>query len=88
MDLLLPETLRLAGGDARVLWRHNKRARRVSLRIEPKAGLVVVTLPPRAGRRAGLALLTEHAGWVAARLAALPGVVPFAAGARIPLAGV
>ncbi|MGH7066459.1 MAG: M48 family metallopeptidase [Acetobacteraceae bacterium] len=87
MDLLLPETLTLAGSDARVLWRHNKRARRVSLRIEPKAGLVVVTLPPRAGRRAGLARLTEHAGWVTQRLAALPGAIPFASGAHIPLAG-
>ncbi|MDA8050570.1 MAG: SprT family zinc-dependent metalloprotease [Rhodospirillales bacterium] len=88
MDPCPPETLPLAGGDARVLWRRNKRARRVSLRIEPKAGLVVVTLPPRAGRRAGLALLTEHAGWVAARLAALPGAIPFAADALIPLGGV
>ena len=30
------------------------------------------TLPPRAGRNAGMALLMTHADWVAARLAALP----------------
>jgi predicted metal-dependent hydrolase len=88
MDASPPETFAIAGGETRVLWRRNKRARRVSLRIEPQAGLVVVTLPPRAGRRAGLALLTAHAGWVAARLAALPGAVPFTPGALVPLGGV
>jgi len=83
-----PEILPLAGGNTHVLWRRSKRARRVSLRIEPKAGLVVVTLPLRASRRAGLELLTRHAGWVAASLAALPGAVPFASGALVPLDGV
>ncbi|MGH7121116.1 MAG: M48 family metallopeptidase [Acetobacteraceae bacterium] len=88
MDQAFPETLCVAGSDTRVLWRRSKRARRVSLRIEPKAGTVVVTLPPRAGRKAGLALLAEHAGWVAASIAALPGAIPFAPGAVVPLAGV
>lgn len=88
MDPCCAEILLLAGSDTRILWRRSKRARRVSLRIEPKAGLVVVTLPPRAGRRAGLALLSEHAGWVAASLAALPGAIPFAANALVPLCGV
>lgn len=90
MDLSLPspEVLPLAGRDTRVLWRRSKRARRVSLRIEPKDGLVVITLPPRAGRRAGLALLSEHAGWVSASIAALPGAVPFACGALVPLSGI
>lgn len=84
----LAEMLTLPGGVARVLWRRSSRARRISLRIEPKGGVVVVTLPPRAGRRAGLALLTAHAGWVSANLAALPGAVAFAPGAMVPLSGV
>jgi predicted metal-dependent hydrolase len=82
------EILRLPGGSARVEWRRNRRARRVSLRIDPCGGAVVVTLPPRAARTAGMALLMSHAAWVTERLAALPGPSPFADGARVWLHGV
>jgi predicted metal-dependent hydrolase len=83
-----PETLRLPSGDLPVRWHRCGRARRVSLRIDPRAGTVVVTLPNRAGREAGLALLHAHAGWVAGRLAALPRVVSFEDGAVVLLSGV
>ena len=56
--------------------------------IDPRDGAVVVTLPPRAGRPAGMALLMTHASWVSDRLAALPDVVAFADGAVIPFEGV
>jgi predicted metal-dependent hydrolase len=49
---------------------------------------VVVTLPPRTGRTAGVSLLMDHADWVVERLAALPGHVPFANGAVVPLYGI
>ncbi len=81
------EIFRLPGGPATVEWRRSKRARRVSLRIDPREGSVVVTLPPRAGRTAGLALLMNHAGWVSERLAALPDAVTIAPGAMVPLHG-
>ena len=81
------EVLRLPGGSARIEWRRSRRARRVSLRIDPRGGAVVVTLPPRAGRTAGMALLMDHADWVTERLAALPGPTPFADGAVVPLHG-
>lgn len=71
-----------------VRWRRSRRARRVSLRIDPRAGEVVVTLPPRAARRAGMALLITHAAWVRERLAALSPHIPFAPGAEVPLGGV
>jgi predicted metal-dependent hydrolase len=70
-----------------VRWKRSARARRVSLRIDSRAGEVVVTLPPRAGRRAGLALLTTHAAWVAKRLASLSPGIPFAPGSEVPVGG-
>ncbi len=76
-----------APGQARVCWRHSARARRVSLRIDARSASVVVTLPPRAGRRQGMALLSVHAAWVAERLAALAPHLPLVPGAAVPLGG-
>lgn len=87
MRAVLPESLLLPHGETRVLWRRSARARRISLRIEPREGQVIVTLPARATQSAGRALLLQHAGWVAERLARLPGAVSFADGAMFPLDG-
>ena len=82
------EIVSLPLGIAQVEWRRNTRARRVSLRIDPRGGSVVVTLPSRAGRGAGMALLQTHADWITTRLASLPGRVAFTDGAELPIAGV
>ena len=42
----------------------------------------------RAGRGAGVALLMNHAEWVASRLAALPDALPFADGSLVPISDV
>ena len=81
------ELLRLPAGDMPVRWRRCVRARRITLRIDPRAGLVVVTLPSRAARASGLALLHAHADWVAGRLAALPQAIRLDEGARMLIAG-
>ena len=78
----------LPSGAAQVQWRRNARARRVSLRIDPSDGAIVVTLPPRASRRAGMALLMDHVDWVTKRIAALPAAVTLADGAEVPIGGV
>ncbi|HEY4041278.1 MAG TPA: SprT family zinc-dependent metalloprotease [Rhodopila sp.] len=82
------ETLTLPSGPARVEWRRSSRARRVSLRIDPAGGAVIVTLPIRASRKSGMALLMGHADWVADRLAALPAAISFSEGATVPIGGV
>lgn len=87
METPPPETLALPSGPARVEWRRSSRARRVSLRIDPSDGAVVVTLPPRAGRAAGMTLLMNHVDWVADRLAALPEALAFTDGALLPIGG-
>lgn len=71
-----------------VRWRASARAKRVSLRICPRQAEVVVTLPHLAGRRAGIALIREHADWVIEKLARLSSPLDFAPGAALPLGGV
>ncbi|SRR5579875_347890 len=88
MDLAQAEQIELPGGTARIEWRRSPRARRVSLRIDPSVGAVVVTLPMRAARSAGVSLLMDNAAWVSERLARLPDAVPLAPGFEIEIGGV
>lgn len=81
------ETIVLPCGPTAVRWRRSARARRLTLRIDPRGGDVVVTLPSRAARAAGVALLTDHAAWVAEKLAGLPSAVRLADGAEVMLCG-
>lgn len=71
-----------------VRWHRSARARRVSLKICPREAAVIVTLPVRGSRRAGMALLTEHAAWVAQRLAAIESPPALADGTEVPVGGV
>ncbi len=71
-----------------VVWRRSARARRVSLRIDARTGAVVLTLPTRASRTAGMALLSDHAAWIADRLAALPAPLALADGTTLSIGGV
>lgn len=70
-----------------VRWRRSRSARRISLRIDPCVGAVVVVLPLHAKRRAGISLLTTHAAWVAERLASLAPASPFKAGYEVQIGG-
>lgn len=81
------ESMLLPHGPTPVVWRRSARARKVSLRIDPRAGGVVVTLPPRAAVSAGRALLLAHAEWVAERIGRLPAAMAFVDGGAITLDG-
>lgn len=70
-----------------VEWRRSPRARRISLRLDARSGRVVLTLPARATRAAGLAALQTHAVWIAERLQRLPAMVQFVEGAVVPVHG-
>ena len=87
MAELSRETLALPGGAAQVIWRRSERAKRISLRIDARHAAVVVTLPPRSSKRAGMALLLENGTWVSSRLASLPSGVAFADGEMVPIDG-
>lgn len=74
-------------GEVPVRWRRSARAAKVSMRICPREGEVVITLPPRSDRRAGLKLVREHADWVLEKLAGLAPPVVFAPGVTLPIGG-
>lgn len=71
-----------------VVWRVSTRARRLSLRIDPVRGSVVVTLPPGTPRRLGVRLLQANAAWAAKKLHALAPAQPLEDGAVIRLGDV
>ncbi len=81
------ESVVVGGILAPIRWRRSARARRIALKIDPQLGAVVITLPPKGSRRAGLALLRGHETWVAERLAALPAPMMIAPGGTIPVSG-
>ena len=65
--------------------RVNRRARRISLRVDNGSGSIVLTLPNDRARAEGLRFAAEKADWIRTNLAALPARVPFAPGAILPL---
>jgi predicted metal-dependent hydrolase len=87
MNSLVTELVPVQGALATVAFRRSPRASKISLRIDASQGGVVITLPMRASRRAGLSLLQTHEAWVAEKLAALPSALPFVAGAIVPICG-
>jgi predicted metal-dependent hydrolase len=73
---------------ARVVTQWSQRARRLCVRLDPAAGHVVVVRPKRASANVTLKFVASRADWIRKHLAMLPPQVPFADGARIPIAGV
>ena len=67
--------------------RRSARASRMKLRIDPRAGVVLV-LPLRVPVRNGLAFLEQELGWIASKIGRIPVAVPFRDGETLPLLGV
>lgn len=72
---------------AAVTIRPSARARRMRLRVDPRSGAVLLTLPRWVSRRRGLAWAESQRAWIEAALAGIPAGVPLAPGAQIPLYG-
>ena len=69
--------------------RVSPRARRVSLRIDATERAVELVVPRRRRHRTmACAFVSQHRGWIAARLAALPAPVRLVEGAVVPVLGV
>lgn len=67
--------------------RRSSRARRLKLRIDQRARVVLV-LPPKVSVKGGLAFVEQELGWIAGKLARQPQPVPFRDGVTVPLLGV
>ncbi len=67
--------------------RQSRRARHLSLRIDPAEDAVELVLPRGVALSEGLRFAEEKSGWILTRLALRPPAVPFAPGAVIPYRG-
>ncbi|MDB5722761.1 MAG: family peptidase [Alphaproteobacteria bacterium] len=64
------------------------RARSLRLRVDPRTGQVLLTVPRRVSQRRALKWAAEHQGWIAAQLARIVPPSALEPGAAIPLHGV
>ncbi len=71
----------------RVRLKANRRARRVSLRVDAARAEVVATAPSERGLTEAVAFAKSRAGWMVQRLASRPAGVGFAPGRAIPFRG-
>lgn len=68
--------------------RPSARARVMRLRVDPRTGAVVLTVPPRVSRKRALAWAAEQRAWIEAQLAAIRPPQDIGPGAEIPLYGI
>ena len=78
---------RLKTISTRLKLRVSKRARRMTLRLDPESRHVHLIVPPRADMNLAFTFATEHRAWIREKLLALPKPVPFADGAILPFFG-
>lgn len=85
-----PPVLQLAveGEPIELAWRVNRRARRISLKVDNASGQAVLVLPSATALREGLRFAESQAGWLRRHLAALGGRQPLGDGATVPVEGV
>lgn len=83
-----PALLAVTGLDRPVALRRNARARRLSLKLDPASGEVVVVAPLRVPPQVIADFVNRHAEWVRRRRAAMPVRTPFLPGVEIPILGV
>ncbi|WES29552.1 M48 family metallopeptidase [Varunaivibrio sulfuroxidans] len=79
--------LKIAGRDVALRIRRHARARRMILRIDPKDGAVVVTLPPYGAADDAVRMARDRADWIGARLDRRPAPIMFVEGGNVPVLG-
>lgn len=79
------QTLEVAGCPVRL--RVDRRARRVSLRLDPARGEVIATAPSPRRLKEAATFASQRAAWIGDAVARLPQAQPFGPGASIELLG-
>jgi predicted metal-dependent hydrolase len=82
-----PRPLAISGLPVPLELRESARARRMTLRVDAARGLIQVVVPAGLAEAEALCFVGRNAGWIRARLAALPPARPFIDGARVPVLG-
>ncbi|MDA5194485.1 M48 family metallopeptidase [Govanella unica] len=67
--------------------RRSRQAKRLLLRVDPRTGAAVLTLPWRVPLAEGHAFVARHEGWIARARAALPPSTALTAGSVVPILG-
>jgi hypothetical protein len=80
--------LEFAHGRLAIAVKRSARARRMSLRVDPLVGGVVMVLPEWVPLAEAQRFAERQRDWIGARVAALPARVPFTAGTEVPVLGV
>lgn len=83
-----PQTHEVAGRVLPLSVVENARAKRLTLRIQPGAKGLKVTVPPGIRQRDIDAFLARHEGWLAGKLAIIPDKPILRDGVKIPIKGV
>ena len=81
----LPSEIELAGRAVPLSCRRSRRARRLTLRVDPKHEVISLTAPQGLATREVLAFLDSHRDWLEERVQALPPRTPFAVGSLLPI---
>lgn len=87
LDESAPHILRTERRSVALDVRRSRRARRITLSVDPASGAVRLMLPQRTALAEGLDFARDKARWIEARLAALPARVAFEVGAEVPYLG-
>lgn len=86
----MPQSIELDGekGPISVRLKPNPRAKRLILRLDPKTGAPVATVPPGLKDRQLKSFLQSHIGWIEERQEKRPQATAFENGAVIPVRGI
>jgi predicted metal-dependent hydrolase len=71
-----------------VMFRKMKRARQLTLRVDSKKQLVILSMPWRASQREAQAFLTSHKTWILTQMERAPEPYRLEIGASVPILGV